>query len=132
MPDQVKIERPVLGLVAVTQMVMFVVVGVTVFDVPCPVVEFAVLICASVLLPVTVTVTGAVVSNWKPVGMFTIMDPAIIPMPSVSVITGPVKAVDGPLVESAEIALPPVATVTVPVARAVAAPTRVMTRVRMN
>jgi hypothetical protein len=129
MPDQVKVERlpaPV-GLAVVTQIVIVVVVGVTVFVVPCPVVEFDVLICASVPVPVTVTVTDAVVSNWNPVGAVRIILPTDIPLLSDSVITGPVKTVDVPPVESAEMALPPVATVTVPVALAVVAPKSAMT-----
>lgn len=98
-------------------------VGVNVIVCACPDVELEVLIYASTPpvppLPVTVTVTEfAVVSNWKPDGAVRIIYPTGIPVLSVSVITGPVKVVNVPPVESADIAPPPVAVVTVAVAKA--------------
>ena len=93
--------------------VMVVVVGVTVEDdrvafEPLP------------LAVVTATDTEfAVVLNSKPDGAVRIMVPTDIPAAFVSVITGPVKVVYAPvppvLAVSAEMALPPVATVTLPV-----------------
>jgi len=114
-PDQVILPRPLPDVdCCVTVIVIVVAVGVTVWEVPPPTCKLV----DDPLAFVTVAVTElAAVENSKPAGAFRMMVPVPMSPTAPSVRTGPVRVVKAPVplvaFVSAEMALPPVAAVTV-------------------
>lgn len=101
--------------------VIVVAVGVTVCEVPPLIKSLLELLQPVPATSLLVAVTLLPVLKLNPDGAFNIIVPVLISAVTPSVITGPVRAVYVPPVVSADMAEPPVATVTVTAALAIAA-----------